>query len=564
MYYDYPEAEKAYTFNRQYMFGNDMIVAPIAVKTEDGLALKKVWLPEGDWYELYTGQMLKGNEEYLRNYGLNQIPVFVKSGTIIPMYPKTIKNLQVIPDTLVLCFVPGGNSETKIYDDDGKSSDYKNNTFCYTTITKKVKPTGEMNISILPTVGDYEGMPESLNYCLEFPSTFPPAKILVNGREYRYSSEEVNGCWSYNADKLTVKILIPKTNRRNQTDIDFIPQSKNVGMEYRIYGKVGMMNRLEQIVEKLKYSLANKGQFSTQPENITSIGSIKSRIRYAPENTLEILQDFDQNYPAFISDLKSINKLDSTTINELLKTLVMDIKILPSPTIVLSSEVSMEPVKVSISTDVPQATVYYSTDGSAPTEKSKLYSVAFELTKSSSIKARIFKNEDKLSNIAQATYKRIVVEKIRYAFPYSDRYSGSNLLALNDGVYGTSLDCQKAWIGFETNDILATMELKKPMNIKSITARFLENQSQWIFLPDNVTFEVSTDNVNYKMVQYVDLSKNNPKQNDTNNIYHVTATCNESGIKYIRFSAKNIGACPKWHYGAGGKAWLFTDELIIE
>lgn len=54
MYYDYPEDERAYTYSRQYMFGDNILVAPIGAPMENGVSDVKVWLPAGnDWYEAY-------------------------------------------------------------------------------------------------------------------------------------------------------------------------------------------------------------------------------------------------------------------------------------------------------------------------------------------------------------------------------------------------------------------------------------------------------------------------------------------------------------------------------
>ena len=60
MYYDYPDSKEAYEFRNEYMFGDDMLIAPITSPVKDGYAQVRVWLPQGEWYELSTGTLLQG------------------------------------------------------------------------------------------------------------------------------------------------------------------------------------------------------------------------------------------------------------------------------------------------------------------------------------------------------------------------------------------------------------------------------------------------------------------------------------------------------------------------
>jgi len=92
MYYDYPKEKIAYDLKNQYMFGNDMIIAPVThplgqdAKGRDNLyTAQKVWLPEGKWIEWSSGSILTGGKIIKRPFCIEEIPVFVKAGAIIPM-----------------------------------------------------------------------------------------------------------------------------------------------------------------------------------------------------------------------------------------------------------------------------------------------------------------------------------------------------------------------------------------------------------------------------------------------------------------------------------------------
>lgn len=174
LYYDYPEKREAYDYKGQYMFGDDMLVAPIAQKAsvESGLATKKIWLPEGGWYEWSGGTLLKGDSVFERKFALREIPLYVKAGTIVPMYPK-VSNLQRQIDTLVLMVIPGGSSETQVYEDDGMSSGYRHNQYAYTRVTKEELRDATVKVTVFPRIGYFKDMSKMRAYELQLPCSFP-------------------------------------------------------------------------------------------------------------------------------------------------------------------------------------------------------------------------------------------------------------------------------------------------------------------------------------------------------------------------------------------------------
>ena len=104
------------------------------------------------------------------------------------------------------------------------------------------------------------------------------------------------------------------------------------------------------------------------------------------------------------------------------------------------------------------------------------------------------------------------------------------------------------------------IDLSRAMNIKQISAGFLEDQSSWIFFPSNIEFAVSTNNNDFDIVKTFDHL---PKSSAFNTIKDFSINLN-SKVRYIRVKAKNIKICPKWHFAAGGKAWIFIDEIMVK
>ena len=109
MYYDYPEAKEAYDFRNEYMFGDQILVAPITTPMQNGLSTVKVWLPEGnDWFEWTTGTLLKGGQTVERSFTLTEYPVYVKAGSVLPLYNR-VTNLNSNNEELIVHVFPGGS-----------------------------------------------------------------------------------------------------------------------------------------------------------------------------------------------------------------------------------------------------------------------------------------------------------------------------------------------------------------------------------------------------------------------------------------------------------------------
>ena len=152
---------------------------------------------------------------------------------------------------------------------------------------------------------------------------------------------------------------------------------------------------------------------------------------------------------------------------------------------------------------------------------------------------------------------------IRLELPPSPRYAGMGPGTLIDGARGSLDHGDGAWLGFEGSDLNAEIDLGGPRAVRRIVCSFLENQAAWIFPPATVVIEVSADGRTYTTVGHHD----EPRQSFDRTLRALDRASELPGspaIRYIRVKAKSVGTCPQWHPGAGGKAWLFADEILVE
>jgi alpha-D-xyloside xylohydrolase len=114
---DYQHDERTYSIDDQYMFGDSLLVAPVF----RGEKSRSVFLPSGEWYDFWTHNRYTGGEPMVYETPLEVIPVFVKSGAILPLAePLPFIDENVIFNLTVLCFGRGEKYFT-LYEDDGVS-----------------------------------------------------------------------------------------------------------------------------------------------------------------------------------------------------------------------------------------------------------------------------------------------------------------------------------------------------------------------------------------------------------------------------------------------------------
>ncbi|MBW1297217.1 glycoside hydrolase family 31 protein [Aquimarina litoralis] len=304
MYYDYAKEENAYTFKYQYMYGDQMLFSPVAEPVgEDLIANQKVWLPEGNWFEWSTGEKYKGSQVINNNYMLKELPLFIKEGSIIPMYPK-ITNLQELPDHLLLKVYPGDKGSFDLYEDQGDNDNYKEGAFTITTLKQK-EVANSKTITIAPVKGSYNKMVTSRSYEIMLPVSFPPIKVQVNGETYTYSDTKQEKHWTYNGKELTTNISIPKVLTSNALEIHVTYDTEILKKKELLYGKPGKFKRLKEIIGLMKIEIARENWWALLSNRVFSAEQVPVNISYNPTTIIEQLELFEKNYDAMLHDMRT-------------------------------------------------------------------------------------------------------------------------------------------------------------------------------------------------------------------------------------------------------------------
>jgi alpha-glucosidase len=131
---NYPFDEMVYDKLYQYQFlcGEAIMVVPVTSSEK----MKKFYLPEGQWYDMYTDELYTGKETQIRECPIYEIPLFVKASSVIPMQSVIQSTSQEPDDTLYVHLYNGDQSNSfEYYEDDGLTMDYKKGLFYKRTIS---------------------------------------------------------------------------------------------------------------------------------------------------------------------------------------------------------------------------------------------------------------------------------------------------------------------------------------------------------------------------------------------------------------------------------------------
>lgn len=210
LYYDYPDGEEAYTYEGEYMFGNDILVAPITEASSNGLSTKEIWFPEGNWWSASTNELIEGPCVRTMSFTQEQIPYFFKQGAMIPFNPDVVKNVTERPDGLIINVVAGADGESSIYEDNGNNSDYADN-YATTKLTGMSNADShEFVISPRRTVGEVSGLKDARSYTFNIYNCNAPESVTVSGNIITADA------YKYNPATRTLVVSVPETDCRSE------------------------------------------------------------------------------------------------------------------------------------------------------------------------------------------------------------------------------------------------------------------------------------------------------------------------------------------------------------
>lgn len=260
LYLDYPDYEQSYNHTGEYLFGSQMLCAPVTLPVDyySKAAVSTVWFPPGKWYHWFTGKEYTGPGEYKIMTPLEQIPIFVKEGGIIPQMFKTVDGkLEDVSriandpyDTIVLNIFPGKSGEYILYEDNGDSRGYEKGQFART----KIEMTGKgeyVTVTIDPAEGTFENAPTEINWRIRLQDVWNPEKIWVNGKKINLKKTEGRYGFEYNPSQLYADIIINNKKVDEPVEVKVeLEEDYDQIIRDGLKGKNAFLDKIAQAYEK--------------------------------------------------------------------------------------------------------------------------------------------------------------------------------------------------------------------------------------------------------------------------------------------------------------------------
>ncbi|GAA2007320.1 TIM-barrel domain-containing protein [Catenulispora subtropica] len=213
LYLDYPEYNEAYTSKNEYLYGDDVLVAPVSTPGT-GTVTTSVWFPPGTWTDYFTGTSYTGPATVDIATTLNTMPVFLKSGGIMPSRTDYVDNTVQNPlDQVTLDVATGADGAFSLYEDAGEGNGYKSGQSA-TTATSYTDATHSLTIN--PRQGTFPGAVATRTWTAKFRGVAnAPSAVTVNG-------VGVTG-YTYDATTRTLTVPTPAASATATTTIAYTP-----------------------------------------------------------------------------------------------------------------------------------------------------------------------------------------------------------------------------------------------------------------------------------------------------------------------------------------------------
>jgi alpha-glucosidase len=186
--YDYPEDPATWERDDLFLWGRDVLVAPVL---REGVTDREVYLPKGDWFDFWTGTRVAGGRGFRVPVTLDRIPIFVREGAFVFRQP-TVQHTGEMPgQPLIVSVYPAAKSEASLYEDDGATQAYTKGQSMRRRFQQERDAAG-VRVRVGAPEGAYRPAARDLVVRVEGAA---PRRVLVGGAEVAKAADEAGPGW---------------------------------------------------------------------------------------------------------------------------------------------------------------------------------------------------------------------------------------------------------------------------------------------------------------------------------------------------------------------------------
>ena len=196
IFIEYPQLESSYDDDRDFLFGPDLFVVPVVTEKVDPL---QIALPPGQWYDFWTSQKHASTEKITVSPAIDEVPLYVRAGAIIPMQPLIQSTSETPKGSLQLRVYTGDDCQGSLYEDDGHTFAYQRGNFLRMTYTCQAGPNS-ITVSSATDKNGFQPWWKSTEVTILGVSSKP--------KEFRINDQSTRE-WRYDSHSQAVTVTVP-------------------------------------------------------------------------------------------------------------------------------------------------------------------------------------------------------------------------------------------------------------------------------------------------------------------------------------------------------------------
>ncbi|HJY80203.1 MAG TPA: DUF5110 domain-containing protein, partial [Candidatus Binatia bacterium] len=216
----FPTDPQVFNLSDEYLFGGDMLVAPIV---EEGATERVVYLPAGNWVDFWTDTAYTGPGSFTVPAPLDTLPLFIRQGSILPLGPEMQYSWEYPLDPLTLELYHGGDRAFVLYEDDGETTRYQTGAAVQIPL-QMTEETGILRISIGEAGGGFLGHRAERSYLLNIHQPPVTREVTCNGASVpllddQQSLDLAPSGWWWDNIKGILTVKPPRTAKSIKIDV---------------------------------------------------------------------------------------------------------------------------------------------------------------------------------------------------------------------------------------------------------------------------------------------------------------------------------------------------------
>lgn len=207
--------------------------------------------------------------------------------------------------------------------------------------------------------------------------------------------------------------------------------------------------------------------------------------------------------------------------------------------------------------------VYYTLDGTEPTEQSRLYDKPFLINESCNLKAMTVRDSKRSRTLnKEFKFNKATGHKVGFNDKPFSKYTYAGETVLTDGIRGDFNYANGCWLGYNGTSLDVNLKFKEATKVSSVKIGSLVQYSEYIFPPSQMIVYSKGQNGSSQKIGELNIPMS--VSGDKDGLYEYSCTFDTVEVNELRIVAVPVDAIPDWHGARGEKAFLFVDEIVVD